>query len=163
MLKVVFASINHKYIRNHNWNLLAILYSPWITLRQFMRRIKKLLLKNFMFIVSPQLLEEIYTPVLLVRDVKACEQTIWPKGHNNNLLHCSSFIFNIWHVCALLCVHLFVISSVYACCSPAYRHTLLTCSLTKDNLWLNYQKWNQTRPKCTCAVNFRPCTLIVKI
>ncbi|MGL5902340.1 MAG: hypothetical protein ACRCZO_06585, partial [Cetobacterium sp.] len=50
---------------------------------------------------------------LLEREVKVRKQTIYEKSrippkhfclyaHNNNLLHCNPFIFNIWHVCVLL-------------------------------------------------------------
>jgi len=72
---------------------------------------------------------------LLVREVKAREQTIYIYGfhqsnfylyaRNNNLLHCNPFIFNIWHVCVLQRVPVCFISRVYACCAPAYRHILL--------------------------------------
>ncbi len=65
-----------------------------------------------------------------------CEQTIYgtcripPKPpkikHNNNLLHCNPFIFNICHVCVLLRIPMCITSRVYIRCVPTYRRILLT-------------------------------------
>ena len=47
-------------------------------------------------------------------------------AHNNNLLHCNPFIFNIWHVC--------VTSRVYVRCAPAYRRILTRSLNNKTNI-----------------------------
>ncbi len=47
-------------------------------------------------------------------------------------MHCNPFIFNIWHDCVLLCVHVCVLIRVYMRCTPTYRHILLTCPLNKS-------------------------------
>jgi len=82
---------------------------------------------------------------LQVERLKASpEQTIyrtsWIPPYLFDILHCYSFIFDIWHVCVLR-ITVCVISRVSVCCGPTYRLILLMHPLNNKEY---------------CTIDFRP-------